>query len=219
MKSNIWSKSAWSVRLLLALTGLVYEGNSQQSAEVKQPKLTVRLFNQARTEGHLVARAINVAKRILNESGIETEWLANPSKLDIEQRVKQDRQAISPLQLTLRIVPQLGVQTTGFRGPLGFAAVDQGVGVHASISYRRVLETAKTKVVEAHQVLGHAMAHEIGHLLLGANSHSADGIMRSQWRKAELRKAELGVLGFTHRKRQAPTWPALRWRRSKAKAN
>ena len=74
MKGSIWSKSAWSARLLLALTGLVYEGNSQQSAEVKQPKLTVRLFNQAGTEGRLVARAINVAKRILNESGIETEW-------------------------------------------------------------------------------------------------------------------------------------------------
>ena len=144
-----------------------------------------------------MARAINVAKRILKESGIETEWLANPSKLDIEERVKQDCQAISPLRLTLRIVPQLGVQTARFRGPLGFAAADQGVGVHASISYRRVLETAKTKVAEAHQVLGRPWRMRLAICYLGLTRTRLMALGAASGGIAELRKAALGVLGFT----------------------
>jgi hypothetical protein len=30
------------------------------------------------------------------------------------------------------------------------------------------------------------MAHELGHLLLGSNSHSPRGLMRASWRTAEL---------------------------------
>jgi hypothetical protein len=45
-------------------------------------------------------------------------------------------------------------------------------------------------------ILGHVMVHEIGHLLLGTNSHSASGIMRAQWRNAELLSAGKGALVF-----------------------
>jgi hypothetical protein len=41
------------------------------------------------------------------------------------------------------------------------------------------------------------MAHEIGHLLLGSNSHSATGIMRAQWSRKDLQRASLEILRFT----------------------
>jgi hypothetical protein len=47
------------------------------------------------------------------------------------------------------------------------------------------------------------MAHEIAHLLLGTNSHSAEGIMRAQWQKEELVSATKGELLFTARQAQA----------------
>jgi hypothetical protein len=46
-------------------------------------------------------------------------------------------------------------------------------------------------------ILGHVAAHEIGHLLLGTNSHSPGGIMRAHWRMEELARAKKGLLLFT----------------------
>jgi len=46
------------------------------------------------------------------------------------------------------------------------------------------------------------MAHEIAHLLLGTNSHAAEGIMRAQWQKDELLSASKGELLFTPRESQ-----------------
>jgi hypothetical protein len=47
------------------------------------------------------------------------------------------------------------------------------------------------------RVLGHVMAHEIGHLLLGTNAHSPMGIMRPNWQGQELRSIAIGTLLFT----------------------
>ena len=38
-------------------------------------------------------------------------------------------------------------------------------------------------------ILGHAAAHEIGHLLLGSNSHSPFGLMRARWSGQDLQNA------------------------------
>lgn len=45
-------------------------------------------------------------------------------------------------------------------------------------------------------LLGHVIAHEIGHLLLGTNAHSRMGIMRSQWHDEEVRSIAMGRLLF-----------------------
>jgi len=45
-------------------------------------------------------------------------------------------------------------------------------------------------------VLGHAMAHEIGHLLL-PYGHSPTGLMRAEWEAKDLRLAANRQLNFT----------------------
>jgi hypothetical protein len=47
------------------------------------------------------------------------------------------------------------------------------------------------------EILGHVIAHEVGHLLLGTNSHSAVGVMRARWDREELEQASRGSLRFT----------------------
>jgi len=44
---------------------------------------------------------------------------------------------------------------------------------------------------------GHVMAHELGHLLLGAGSHSATGLMHVPWHKKELDGVAQGALIFS----------------------
>ena len=67
----------------------------------------------------------------------------------------------------------------------------------ANVFYNRVEQRTEVERISLEQVLGHAMAHELGHLLLGSNSHSSTGIMSGKWRADELKRAAKGDLLFT----------------------
>ena len=51
--------------------------------------------------------------------------------------------------------------------------------------------------MDASQLLGHVMAHELGHLLLPHGAHSAAGLMRPALDRAQVRAAIAGLLTFT----------------------
>jgi len=38
------------------------------------------------------------------------------------------------------------------------------------------------------QLLGFAVAHEVGHLLLGTNTHAAAGLMRAVWSRSDIQR-------------------------------
>ena len=50
---------------------------------------------------------------------------------------------------------------------------------------------------EAPIILGCVIAHELGHLLLGTNSHSGKGIMQRRWESNQFRQLMTGSLIFT----------------------
>ena len=72
-----------------------------------------------------------------------------------------------------------------------------GAGFQADIFYEEIEKLGKETFVAPGIILGHVAAHEIGHLLLGTNSHSAGGIMRAHWKMEELARANKGLLLFT----------------------
>ncbi len=68
----------------------------------------------------------------------------------------------------------------------------------ASVYYEYVERLAKFDGAdfELPIVLGCVIAHEIGHLLLGSDSHSRSGIMQARWGRDQLRMAMMGTLHF-----------------------
>jgi hypothetical protein len=46
------------------------------------------------------------------------------------------------------------------------------------------------------RILGHAMAHEIGHLLLNTTGHSETGLMKADWKPEDMQSMTLGQLTF-----------------------
>jgi hypothetical protein len=52
----------------------------------------------------------------------------------------------------------------------------------------RVGDLAAQAGVDDGELLGRAMAHEIGHMLIGTSSHARFGLMRAVWASGELRR-------------------------------
>jgi len=71
---------------------------------------------------------------------------------------------------------------------LGFAAVDTaaGRGTLATVFADRIARLAARGGIDGATLVGYAMAHEIGHLLLGTATHAPRGLMRAGWRLDEL---------------------------------
>jgi hypothetical protein len=63
-----------------------------------------------------------------------------------------------------------------------------GGGALATVYWDRVKDLGRHTGVGMPAVLGRAMAHEIGHLLLGAHRHSNTGLMRGVWSPETLRR-------------------------------
>jgi hypothetical protein len=98
-------------------------------------------------------------------------------------------QALDPLSVALRIVAKPG------HGPhedaLGYAT-----GQYITVAYSGVEELANDSGVIVYRILGCVVAHELGHVLLGPDSHSATGIMKARYTGTELRRLRDSWLWF-----------------------
>ena len=66
----------------------------------------------------------------------------------------------------------------------------------ATLFYDRIDDFGRLFRLEVSQMLGHVMAHEMGHLLLPHGSHAAAGLMKAGWDKQQALLAEMGSLTF-----------------------
>lgn len=71
---------------------------------------------------------------------------------------------------------------------LGLAIIDPDTrtGEMATLFFEQVITVAERAGVDPGELLGRALAHEVGHLLLGVPGHSTSGLMRAVWTDAEL---------------------------------
>ena len=80
-------------------------------------------------------------------------------------------------------------------------------GTLAYAFYGRIKDVTRTIGADTGLILGHVIAHEIGHLLLPYDSHATSGLMQGGWDQEQARRAEMGWLTFT------PDEAALIWGR------
>lgn len=81
----------------------------------------------------------------------------------------------------------------------GDAFVDTGndTAVLATIYADRVVGMARAAGVAFARLLGYAIAHELGHLLLASPAHATDGLMRPNWLDRELRRRDVRDWAFS----------------------
>lgn len=78
---------------------------------------------------------------------------------------------------------------SGSPAVFGYSLVDVAtrVGTLATVYADRISARAAAVGVNRATLLGRALAHEIGHLLLGTNRHASRGLMRASWPDQALR--------------------------------
>jgi len=169
---------------------------------------TIRVCNVAQVDAAILHQAKQMAGQIFLQTGIELRWM---DCLGRGNDASADGRPPATHEIVLRIIRQTkqAIDATGqfVAGQAIRPAPEAGSGM-ISIFYERTEMVAEQlryqypelKVEATHGiVLGHLMAHEIGHLLLPTTAHAAAGIMKAQLDSRDWGQAVRGVLRFTQK--------------------
>lgn len=177
---------------------------SQGAAQAKvdrttgRPSITIRVADFSKLSQGTLAKAEKYAGEIFERTGVSIRWMACPAgvaDLAIRNPCWQDP---GPdefwLEIELRKTPGRSRDMMAYAG---FGAETTGTTRRAGIFFPAVQATASRFHAEVYQVLGAAIAHELGHLLLGADSHSRRGVMHPSWGREQIELVTIGELLFT----------------------
>src|SRR5262249_2007375 len=144
-----------------------------------EPAPTIRLktYNYARISGRTLEQAQRAVAFIFKRIGVEAEWVTDGEP-----------------QLRILIVDKLDAAISS-DDMFGYAPKDSD-GTSSGMAYvayghvRELMGNSKQEdypPLDAANILTYLMAHEIGHLLLPAGSHTTTGIMRARWKVADFK--------------------------------
>jgi hypothetical protein len=130
-------------------------------------------------------QALDHARKALEAASLDVIWRMCPASPSCDARM-------APGELAIRIVRvPVPPHYTG-RLPLGDALIDTraGGGVLATVYVDRIEWLAHEAGADSRTLLGRAIAHELGHLLLATTTHGPVGLMRAYWSQAEVRRSQ-----------------------------
>ena len=190
-------KKAFRVWLVLAIMAVfelpVLAGNGLS--------ITVRVYDMAHLSNGTLKAAKAEATKLLRKAGVETAWLDCADAVTGGEGDEGCKRPIGSTGIIMKIVPRsLAQRLSNNSWEFGRALLTTEPGSYGKFFYlfsHRAEDLAKQNPISTAQMLGCAMAHEIGHLLLGVGSHSRRGIMRAEWDRKTVRQASMGALTFT----------------------
>lgn len=161
--------------------------------------VSVTVYNDAQVPVATVVRAEETAKKVLQQAGIDVIWNSCGGGSGCESRLSGNY--LGAQNLSLRVVTRVKTLSNSVFG-VSFLGSD-GAGQYGDIFYNTAQTLSEIAHVNLADVLGHVMAHELGHLLLGSNAHSQLGIMKPHWSSEELQRITMGRLLFTPQQAQS----------------
>jgi len=198
-------------------------GDCALPAEEHASIVTVRVYNYAKVPRSFLRGAEREAGRIFTAAGLHTIWVdclgphigAQWVSISARPATWTERDCQEPaggVTVGLRLLgPAAAIRRAGFAEDLAGFATGRDL---ASIFYRRVEDLAWGADKDENEtplILGNVMAHELGHLLLGTNSHSPSGIMCANWDEDYLRQALRGHQFFSPEQSALMRAAVLRW--------
>ena len=192
--------------VLLLVCPKCFSQSQAQQTESKPLQIGVRLYNDARVPDAQVRAAEEVAARVLRQAGIEAEW---SDCTVIGGQVRNDPPSCAvPLRFRDMVVYFVDRLEAHFlwvsQNALGYSIIPDTheFASMAYVSYPRIQKLSASTSAGVEDLLGLAMAHEIGHLLFGSNQHANQGIMRATWRLRDLEAKAWDEFQFTQNQRK-----------------
>lgn len=175
-------KSVGIIVLLCVNAGLAQEATLNGS-------FTVMLLNKAGASRTVLRKAEGEASRIFRAAGIDINWNECWVTHDCHHAPGID-------EFVLNIIPEgKGSSDEAF----GVAFLDAaGNGKYADVFYRKIADEVEVGGQDPARLLGAIAAHELGHLVLGSNSHRPRGIMMPVWNENTVKMIGVGRLSFTN---------------------
>jgi hypothetical protein len=164
------------------------------------PQLILRVHNYAHVDAGFLHGAEEIARRILREAKVDAKWVDCPLPQEEDDRYPECPANLGTTAFVLNVLtPEMAgsIQTRG--EALGYALTpcdEIATSCAINVLYFRVAELAARSNILPARLLGHVLAHELGHMLLGMN-HSSKGIMRGAWGRNDLKVIGVGFLDFS----------------------
>lgn len=149
------------------------DGGKTRRKITTPPTLTLRIYDFDQIPPSEIETAKQVASDIFRTAGLKTQWVDCTS----QGRCQTD---IEGPEFRLRIVPPTLGQAMSSDGALGLATpcADDQLTCIAYIFNWRIHDLAASYHLSPGRLLGHVIAHEIGHQLLGSGAHNPFGLMQ-----------------------------------------
>ena len=161
---------------------------------VSELRVTVNVYNGVNLSSSDLSHAEREAERIFLYAGIQLTWTTGLLAADVNDNATSERGSAASLQLRLWPRAVAGKRPSGSE-TLGFClSLENGDAVVLADVIQQRAVFGSTQFAD---LLGLAMAHELGHLLLRSAAHSVSGIMRARWTEKALRDDDRGYLRFT----------------------
>jgi hypothetical protein len=168
-------RAAVVVLLVIALASAGGTAHAEETTVLRHVPIAVCDLEHLAPE--VLVAAEHVAADVYRDIGIAVDWIPKCSPAE------------NSLTVTLVSRGTVDIEVSDYT--LGFA---KSGTLDATVLYDRVRTFARRYRVKCEVLLGYAMAHELGHLLLPPKSHSAEGVMRAT---IDLERASERRLRFT----------------------
>ena len=173
-------------------------GASAAVIDVPVMPLVVRLYGGPAVSTYDRQSALEEAKTILRHAGFAPEWVTCPADVPPPQRCTVP---LHGAELAVRFATAPPQANPLQWLSLGYSLVDPGTqsGALATVYLDRVKWLATASTAEVATLLGRAIAHELGHLLLGTPQHGRFGVMRAVWSSQMVRNSRPSEWRFSAR--------------------
>jgi hypothetical protein len=179
--------------LLLLFLGLVASATSVSAQTVA---LQVRVYDYSGLSAAALRAFTTNTQRILTEAGLSVEVDACPKVVATPCESRYG----SSSQVAIRVVGAAPRSDRNARWQhLGQSIADHDGGTYATVFLDLVQDEAAHTDLPRMLVLAYAAAHEVGHLLLGNDAHTAEGLMQAHWKNEDFQAMAQNRFQFSPR--------------------
>jgi len=158
-----------------------------RNAAIILDSITIRVYDSTGVAPNDRTAALKMAGSILSRADLDAIWVVCTPSRDKRQQPGCDAAPASH-ELVVRLTYSSPTGEDGNSRAFGNTLIDAttATGTLSTVFLDRVDWLASTGKAKRTDVLGRAIAHEIGHQLLGSNDHAPRGLMRETWTAEEL---------------------------------